>query len=372
MTTTTTAGREREARVRGSEYQLWAKTRSQARFNLATSGLAPYPLARLPVRLEELEITGPSLYGYTPLQEALAEKCGVAAECVVAATGTSMANHLVMAALLDAGDEVVVESPAYDPLVAVGHYLGAAVKRFCRRAEDDFRLDPSEVEREVTGRTRLIVLTNLHNPSGSYADEAALARVGELARGVGARVLVDEVYLDAMFEEAPQTSFRLGPEFVVTSSLTKVYGLGGLRCGWVLAEPVLAQRLWRLNDLFGVVPAHVAELLSVVALKHLDRLAAHSRAHLSANRAILDAFLRTRTDLEYTLPRWGTTSFPRLRSGDADALCRLLAEKYETSVVPGRFFESPAHVRIGIGGDTETLRAGLERLGAALDELGRV
>ena len=368
---TQTTKHEREARVRSSEYQLWAKTRSQARFNLATSGVASFPLAQLPVRLEELEMTGPSWYGYEPLQQALAAKCGVPAECVVAATGTSMANHLVMAALLDRGDEVLIESPAYDPLVAVAEYLGATVKRFGRRFEDGYLVDPEEIAGRVTDRTRLIVLTNLHNPSGAYTDEATLLRLGEIARGAGARVLVDEVYLDVLFDQTPPTSFKLGPEFVVTNSLTKVYGLGGLRCGWVLVEAELAQRLWRLNDLFGVVPAHMAELLSVVALKHLDLLAARSRALLETNARILNSFLRTRDDLDSTELRHGTTSFPRLRSGETDALCRLLAEKYETSVVPGRFFESPAHIRIGIGGDTDTLSAGLERLGAALDELKR-
>lgn len=358
------------ARVTESVYQQWSKTQSHVRFDLATSGVAHFPLAELPVRLEELELAGPSWYGYPPLQEALAAKCGAPAECVVAATGTSMANHLVMAALLEAGDEVLVESPAYDPLVAVARYLGARVRTFRRRHEEGFRVDPSEVERGVTRRTRLVVLTNLHNPSGAYADERTLARVGEIARGAGARVLVDEVYLGAMFDEAPPTSFRLGPEFVVTSSLTKVYGLGGLRCGWVLADPGLARRLWHLNDLFGVVPAHVAERLSVVALKHLDRIAARSRRLLAENARLLNAFLRTRDDLECAELRRGTVAFPRLRSGEADALCRLLIEKYETSVVPGRFFDSPAHIRVGVGGDTETLRGGLERLGAALDELG--
>lgn len=364
MTTTAKAGR-----VRGSEYQLWAKTRSQARFNLATSGVQNFPLSDLPVKLEELDISGPSLYGYAPLQEALAEKCGVAEDSIVAATGTSMANHLVMAALLDAGDEVLVESPAYDPLVAVGHYLGADVKRFRRRPEEGFSLDPEEVGRQMSARTRLVVLTNLHNPSGDYADEAALARLGELARSRGARVLVDEVYLDALFDETPQTSFKLGEEFVVTSSLTKVYGLSGLRCGWVLADAGLARRLWRLNDLFGVVPAHVAELLSVVALRHLHLIRERSRGLLATNRELLNSFLRERGDLDTAELRHGTTVFPRVLTGDADALCRLLAEKYETSVVPGRFFECPDRIRVGVGGDTDTLRAGLERLGAALDEL---
>ena len=356
-------------REKSSVYQAWAKTRTRGRFDLATSGVMDYPLGDLPVSLEDIELSGPSLYGYEPLQNALAAKSGVPAECVVAATGTSIGNHLVMAALLEPGDEVLIEHPVYEPLTAVARYLGAEVKTFSWRFEEGFRIDADEIARLLTKRTRLVVLSNLNNPTNAYADENTLRRIGEAAREVGARVLVDEVYLDAMFERAPPTSFRLGPEFVVTSSLTKVYGLSGLRCGWVLAEPDLAERLWRLNDLFGVVPAHPAERLSVVALENLERIAARSRALLDENRRLLNSFLRSRDDLEYAEHDFGTISFPRLRAGDADSFCALLAEKYETTVVPGRFFGMPEHIRIGIGGDTDALRAGLERLSAALDEI---
>ena len=359
----------RPGRTKSSEYMLWAKTRSQAPFNLASSGVMNYALGDLQVRLDELDLSGPSAYGYAPLQDALARHTGAPADCIVAATGTSMGNHLVMAALLEPGDEVLIEHPAYEPLVAVAEYMGADVKRFARRFEDNFSVDLGEIERAASPRTRLIVLTNLHNPSGALAAEDALARVGELALSLGARVLVDEVYLEALFERAPRTAFELGSQFVVTNSLTKVYGLSGLRCGWVLAEPELAARLWRLNDLFGVIPAHAAERLSVVALENLPRIAERSRALLEENRRLLNSFLFTRDDLEYYAHEFGTVSFPRLRHGTARELCALLAEKYETAVVPGDFFGMPEHIRVGVGGETDTLRGGLERLGAALDEL---
>src|ERR1051325_8748491 len=145
-------------RMKHSPYIEWAKTEASARFNLATSGLIHYPLAELPVTLADLELSGPSFYGYVPLIEALAEKCGVDADCIVHATGTSLANHLAMAAMLEPGDEVIVEHPAYDPLLAVPRYLGATVKRFVRRHEDGFRVDLNELERIVTNHTKLIVL----------------------------------------------------------------------------------------------------------------------------------------------------------------------------------------------------------------------
>ena len=358
-------------RVKNSEYIEWAKTRSQARFSLATSGIMHYPMADLPVRLEDIELSGPSWYGYEPLQQALAVKCGVAPDNIVAAAGTSMANFLAMATILEPGDEVLIERPAYDPLVSTAVYLGASVSRFERRFEDGFRIDPLAVERAVTNRTRLIVITNMHNPSGALVDNEALRQVGEIARRAGARVLVDEVYLEALFHQPPPSAFHLGNEFVTTSSLTKAYGLSGLRCGWVLAEPELAKKMWRLNDLFGNIPAHPAERLSVIALKSLGIVAARAIALLEKNRPLLDAFLDLREDLEAVRPGVGTVVAPRVMGGSVEDLCALLRDKYETSVVPGRFFEMPEHIRIGIGCETEMLAGGLERLGAALDELGK-
>ncbi len=352
-----------------SAYMEWAKTRSQARFNLAASGIENLPLSQLPVRIEDLEISGPSAYGYEPLQTRLARKCGVAPECVVAAAGTSMANHLAMAALVEPGDEVLIEHPTYELLLSVAEYLGARVNRFRRRFEDGFRVDPREVQRAITQRTRLIVLTNLHNPSGVRTDDVSLRLVGKIAQSVGAQVLVDEVYLEALFDSSARSAFHLGENFVATSSLTKAYGLSGLRCGWVLASQPLAERMWRLNDLFGVIPAHAAERLSVMAIDHLDRIAANARSHVAGNRALLDRLLDSRKDLLAVRPEGGTIVFPGLLRGDADGFIALLREKYETTVAPGRFFEMPEHFRMGIGGAREMVSQGLERIAAALDDL---
>jgi aspartate/methionine/tyrosine aminotransferase len=347
----------------------WAKTKPRVPFNLATSGLDYYPLSKLPVKLEDLEISGPSTYGYKPLQERLAAKSGVSEDCVVANTGASGGNHLAMAALIEPGDEVLIEHPAYELLVSTAEHLGANVTRFSRPAESSFRIDLGELERRASLRTRLIVLTNLQNPTSAQIDEEEMRAVGEIARRCGSRVLVDEIYLDADFEGRPWSAFQLGPEFVVTNSLTKVYGLSGLRCGWILAERELAQKMWRLNDLFGSIPAHPAELISCIALDNLEAIKAHSRALLDANRSILNAFLASRNDLEGGVLSKGTVSFPRLRFGDVSRFCKTLLEEFETLVVPGRYFGMAEHVRIGIGGDSRLLEEGLQRIGTALDKL---
>jgi aspartate/methionine/tyrosine aminotransferase len=355
-----------------SEFMHWAKTRPRVKYDLALSGVLNLLFPELDVKLSELELHGDNAYGYRPLVEAIAAHRQVAPENVVTISGgTSMANHLAMAELLEHGDEVLIEKPTYDPLLAIAEYLGAKIKRFPRRFEDGFKIDIVELEKQITPGTRLIVLTNLHNPSSELVEEVTLRRIGELARDVGARVLVDEVYLEAMFANSPPPAVSLGPEFVTTSSLTKGYGLSGLRCGWILAEPEIANKIRRLDDIFAASAPNVMERLSVVAIAQLPKIAARAKGLLETNRRTLDDFFKTRNDVDVVPTKFGTTSFPRLRNADVDQLCGLLIEKYETAVVPGRFFESPNHIRIGLCCEPESFTAGVQRLGRALDNLQR-
>jgi len=353
--------------VMSSSYMNWAKTSSTAKYNLATSGVGNLKLRELRVSLDDLEITNGG-YGYQPLMQAIANRYRVETKNVVTAAGTTFANRLAVAALIKPGDEVLVEQPAYEPLLAVIRYLGANVKRFSRKFENGFQVVAEELESIVTRNTRLIVITNLHNPSGVLIDTQIMKQIGEIARRAGARVLVDEVYMETLFEESPPTSFHLGNEFVVTSSLTKAFGLSGLRWGWIFAEPELARRMWLLNDLFASTPVHAGERLSVVAIEQLEEIGQRAKQLLDRNRQILNEFLDTREDLEVVRPEFGTVMFPRVRSGDSERLCRVLSEKYETSVVPGRFFELPAHFRIGITAETDVFEAGVKRLEKALNE----
>jgi hypothetical protein len=351
-----------------SDYMHWSKTQSRARFNLATSGVAPFPLRELPVQLETLEINGDSGYGYQPLQKAIATHHGVDPDCVVESAGTSMANHLAMAAILEPGDEVLIEHPAYGPILDVAQYLHANVKRFLRTRETGWVVDSGEIRRAITPKTRLIVITNLHNPTSALTPDSVLRDVGDIARSIGALVLVDEVYLDAVYQRTPRTSFHLGPEFVVTSSLTKVYGVSGLRCGWVLARPDLAWKMRRLNDLYSATPVYPGLLLSVAAFKHLNRLREKARRIVEADRKLLRDFLVRQSALAAVWTDWGTTSFVQLRDGNADVFLERLRAEFDTSVVPGRYFEMPDYFRIGMGVNTEMLAEGLDRIGRALGE----
>jgi aspartate/methionine/tyrosine aminotransferase len=343
----------------------WAKTQSRARFNLATSGVGAFPLAELGV-LPPLEINGDNSYGYAPLKQAIAARHGVDPDCVVTAAGTSGANYLAFATLVDPGDEVLVEHPTYGLLLDALESVGAVVKRFTRNHENGYALEADAVRRAITPKTRLIVVTNLHNPSSVLAGEDVLRGVGEIARSVQARVLVDEVYLDAVYENTPRTSFLLGPHFVVTSSLTKVYGVSGLRCGWILAEPGLAREMWRMNDLFAATPVHPGELLSVEVFNKLDFVRERFRRIVQADRKVLAGFLDRAQALSAVRTQWGTTAFLRLKGGDASAFLSRLREERDASAVPGRFFGMPECFRVGMGVNSEMFAEGLRRIEESL------
>lgn len=349
-----------------SRYLAWAKLHSSARFNLASSGILDYPLSELPVHIEDLEIAGTGPYGYPPLMERLAAKAGVPQESVVYTLGTSMANFIALTALVQPGDEILIERPTYDPLLAILDHAGAKVNRFERLPEKGFKLGLGELERKLTPQTRLVILCNLHNPSSTLTDESALRQVGEMAAKVGARVLVDEVYLETLFDQRWRSAFHLGSNFVVTSSLTKAYGLSGIRCGWILAQPDLVKRMWQIVDFTYGIPAHPAELLAVIVLDNFDHVRDRARGLLETNRTLMNEFLASHPLLNCEPSLFGTTVFPRLREGNTTDFIAMLRQQFETSVVPGEFFEQPQHFRIGFCGSTETVRGGLERMSVAL------
>lgn len=353
----------------------WAKTRPAARLDLAGSNIFPCTIDELPGVREAIAFEGSNENGYGPLLNAIAVRYGVAPDAVTTAQGASGANFLAFAALLEPGDEVLVETPGYDPLLGAPRLLGAQVHQFHREFSEGFALDPNRVRRAMTPRTRVIIVTNPHNPSGVLADPAALDAIGEIARRNGAHVIVDEVYLDLAAAAAPsdvaieRTFGGRGEPFVCTNSLTKSYGLSGLRCGWILSSAAVAERIRRTRDVVDGTGSIVAERLAVTAFNHLDRFAQRSLSLLQANRPIMKKFLDSRNDLEF-VPSDGTVVFPRLTGvSDASAFAERLLNEHGTAIVPGRFFQAPAHVRIGFGGPTETLRRGLEVLGKALDEM---
>jgi aspartate/methionine/tyrosine aminotransferase len=347
-------------------YMEWAKTRPSARFDLALSNVLGCSLDDLEGAREAVEFSGRNDNGYQPLIDSIARRYEVDPAQVTTASGASGANFQVCAALLQPGDDVLVERPGYDPLLGAARMLGARTIRFERTFDDGYAVDPGRIRAALTPKTRLIIVTSPHNPTGAITDAEALEEVGLIAESIGAYVLVDEVYLDAAGASVRPAS-HLGDRFISTSSLTKSYGLASLRSGWSLSSTGVAERIRRARDVIDGTGSVVAERLATVAFGQLPRLAARATEILATNGRVMRDFLRSRPELEW-VDTHGTVLFPRIR-GVADASTfadRLLTER-DTAVVPGRFFEAPAHVRLGFGSETDNVRGGLAAVGAALD-----
>jgi aspartate/methionine/tyrosine aminotransferase len=349
-------------------YMTWAKHHEKAPLDLTGSNLLPCTLDDLPGAKEALELYGRNDDGWPPLVEAIAERWGVGTERVVTATGASGANLLAIAAVARPGDTVLFEWPGYDPQMGVARLLGIRATTFDRGWDRRFALDPDAVEAALTDETRAIVLTNLHNPTGVYAAPEPLARVGELARSVGATIIVDEVYLDALEGVDRSPAATRDDVFVSVNSLTKSYGLAGLRVGWLIADPVTAERALRVRDVIDGVGSIPSETLGALAFRHLDALLERARGVLKPGAALFRDWMVNRTELDWVEPLGGAVAFPRLLDvDDAEPFVEMAAAEHGVGVTPGRFFGEPAHFRVAVAGERATLERGLEALGRALD-----
>jgi aspartate/methionine/tyrosine aminotransferase len=352
-------------------YMEWAKSRRKPAIDLAGSNLLACALDDLPGAREALDIAGESPNGYAPLVEAIANRYGVSTDRVATAGGCSGANFLALAAVLDAGDEILIERPAYDPLIAAAKMLGAHTRFFERRFEDGYALDPDRIAAALGPMTRVIVITDPHNPTGALASEGSLEALARLAANAGIAVLVDEVYQDTVRGERRPPAAMRSPVFISTNSLTKAYGLASLRCGWVLASAGMAERIRRARDVVDVWAPMPADRMSVLAFQHLESLRARALALIQANTSLLASFFSGRPDLE-CVPSRATIAFPRLvGTPDAGDFAGTLLERYGTAVVPGAFFGAPAHFRISFGGATDRLAAGLDTIARCLGDRDR-
>ncbi len=350
-----------------SRYIEWTKRRPAARFDLAVSSVLPCTIEDLEGARDAVTLTGRGEEEYVPLVEAIAAHAGVDTAQVTTAVGAGGANFQVYAALLDPGVDVLVERPGYEPLVAAAQLLGARVIRFDRPFSGGFAVDPDRVREAITSRTRLIVLTSPHNPTGVLTSHDVLAELGRIAATAGAHVLVDEVYRNATASGLPPAA-TLGESMITSSSLTKAFGLSSLRCGWTIAAPATAERIRRARDVTDGTMALPAESLAVLAFAQADRLLARAQSLLDPSRKALRAFIDASPEIESVDPGRGTLLFPRIKGvEDAAGFAERLYAEHETAVVPGAFFDAPAHFRIGVGGPPDVVAGGLARIRAVLD-----
>jgi aspartate/methionine/tyrosine aminotransferase len=356
-------------------YLTWAKQLPNARINLARSGLEYCPPEMLGLGPKDLVTNLDVQWGYGPLISAIAKRYRVTTDRVFTVSGgTSLANWLACASVLEGARrdaEVIVERPTYEPLLRIPEGFGCRIRRLDRTFSNGWAADLDRLSTLVTARTRLAIVTNLHNPSGARIDRATLTELAGLLARVGATLLVDEVYLECEFGERTESSVHAGPNVICTCSLTKAYGLDGLRAGWLLGPASLIARAARIHDALGANGVAPGERMQLAAFSHLPALRARAHALLDPNLARLREYFAEESRLRAHVPAGGNVVFPRLPSSvNSDQLCDHLRERYSTLVVPGRFFESPRHIRLSFGMASDVFAGGLRNLSRALDDLG--
>jgi aspartate/methionine/tyrosine aminotransferase len=306
------------------------------------------------------------------VMEHLARQYQTGIDSILPTTGATGALSLLYRAYLAPGDHVLVENPGFDLFADIAHALNTHVDHFSRRGEG-FEIDLDEIEDRIRNNTRLIVLTNLHNPSGMLVSDETLLAVAQLAERPGIKVIVDEVYGDYADERVrPRRAAQLSPALISVSSLTKIYGLSSLRCGWIVAQPDVLAPARALNDQFEFGVSKLSHAVAALVMDDRASFDAYWRGVIAAARPIMQGYFDDWLGaglVEGRLPEFGCITFPRLVGiEDTKAFSSWLADRRGVIVVPGELFGAPGRVRIGFAQEPGELDRALERFTAGLRE----
>ena len=321
----------------------------------------------------------PIRYGYhkgrPDLRAALAEQYQpLSAENILVTNGGSEAIFLIAAALLKPGDHVIVEHPNYPSLYEIPRSLSCSVSFLPLRFENGFKPDLSELDRLVTPHTKLVSLTHPNNPTGSMISREALAELIAWVEAKGLYLLFDETYREMGFENMLPPAATLSPRAISISSMSKCYGLPGIRIGWMATQDqALLSSVLNIREQVTITNNAIGEEIAVQVLKQKERYLSRAREAILHNRAIVAEWMDCQEDFEWVFPEAGVVSLPRLRDRvtvDPEKLYRHLAEAYRTFVIPGRCFEvDNRHFRLGFGATPAEIRIGLSNLNRALADL---
>jgi hypothetical protein len=283
-------------------------------------------------------------------------------------TGTSEANFLALTSLVSSGDEVVVVMPNYMQVHGIATALGARVREVWLREERAWTIDLDALAAVVNARTRLICVCQPNNPTGQILSQADVQSVARIADRYGAWILSDEVYRGAerSAEESPSFSGR-GERIIVTGGLSKVYGLPGLRVGWLVASPERVQAALEIKDYTTIAPATLSEALAEIALERRKQLVERARFLINERWPMLEDWAAGHSrELHWTPPAAGAICFFSYQYPiDSMPLVDRLIREYSTMIVPGIQFRAERHLRIGFGMSARVLDSGL----AAIDRL---
>lgn len=309
------------------------------------------------------------------VRDCLAQRYGVEREQVLCTTGATGSLSLIYRAFVHAGDHVLIETPGFDLFSDLAKASGATIGHF-HRSGPRFAIDLADIEAQLRPNTRLVVLSDLHNPSGMAVSQDVLLALAKLAERHGFLLVADEVYGDyAPIERRPGPASARSPSVISLSSLTKIYGLGALRCGWIVGAREVVDALRSLNGRIEFSVSTLSHAIAAHVMTNPDAFAQHSRSYVERCRPRFQSwFERMVADglMGGELPDDGCICFPALPGvADSRAFSEWLMRRSGIIVAPGEYFGAPGHVRIGFCQEDDKLDAGLRGLEEGLRAYGR-
>ena len=286
----------------------------------------------------------------------------IKADEVVLTHGAAGANHHVFCSLISAGDRVVSIMPTYQQLYSIPEAIGADVAIMNLKQENDYLPDLNELKSLVTPETKMICINNPNNPTGALMSKELLGSIVEIARGVGAYILCDEVYRHLTQEdEWCESVVDLYEKGISVSSMSKVFSLAGLRMGWIATHDEAARKAFLSHRDYNLISCGMFDdAIASIALRHSDVMLKRNQRIVRENLAILDDWIKENPHFFYTKPKAGTTA---LVYYDFDIpsyeFCKRMYHETGAFVTPGDCFEQPHSMRVGYACDVNTLRDGL-------------
>lgn len=355
-------------------------------WNLSDSGVHPLRVSELVNTtadhdaLLELELGYPQTNGTIALRELIAAIYpGATHDHVQVTNGGSEANCVLLMRLVERGDEVVFMTPNYMQAAGLARALGAAVRPWPLRESGEgdaarWAPDLDELRRLVSPATRAIVVCNPNNPTGARLTSGELDEICGIAGGVGAWVVADEIYRGAE-READDTPTVWGryERAIVSSGLSKAYGLPGLRIGWVVAPPSLISDVWAVHDYTTIAPGGINDRLARIALDpgRRETLLARARGIIRTNYPLVRRWIEKQDGLTHIAPEAGAIVFVRHpHPGPSSQLTERLREERSVLLAPGDFFGRDGYLRIGFGAEPIYLESALTIVGEFLRSAG--
>lgn len=345
----------------------------QVEVNIGESGVKARTIGDINLDLGDLVLRYGYHRGAPELRELIAQDySGLTAENICITVGAAEAVFSLVAALTGTEDQILVEHPNYPSLYDVGLSLDRQVDFLPLHYEAAFCIDLDQLEQKINPKTKLVMLTHPNNPAGSIISTQDLEAVVKIIEASNAYLLMDETYRELSYGSPPPPAASLSPKVISVSTMSKAYGVPGIRIGWLAASREIVDAVRAVREQVTICNSVIGERIALEILKQKQQILPPTREALLANRDVLKGWLEAQSDLEWVVPQAGVVGFPRLVSGaSADGLCRLLVEKYKTFVVPGSVFQMPEYLRIGYGMEREELVEGLSRLEEALAEWKR-